>query len=529
MQALTSILGTLASAAIPVEDYTVKSLCGQVITQGLNASINNSSRLEPYVSWFTGRCNEVLVKQGTPMYEKIEQYIVRTHLSKFRTCELVAKRGAISFSLHGRFLPMDDSFDGCAIRIETVQEATNVGDEPTVTLCIASRDATMQQLKDYVNGICDFDNSASNVLKVYKAIVTPTPTPDSSDKKRHPGRAEWEEIDCKTNKTIANTIVSDSVRRDLLEDVSWFLSEEGERWHNEKGIPYKRGFALHGPPGTGKTSIIKAIANRYSMAVFVIDLAILEDANQLSCLVSQATYMANNKPHVLALEDIDRTKIFDRWNSPVGMSSFLNIIDGVVETYGRILIMTANDIGEMQREGALMRPGRIDKIVHMGNFGTPEVLKMLEGFYGPDDAGLRDGREFDDVTPADLIKVIQEHLDDEEAAVDALVKESGVRGEAVIVDGLQKKSNAVCSLRRGIMDARKRIKRLEKDKANSQKFLDVADEKIRRGNEKLQGEIVRLVAARERLMAAQKREKRKAPPPNVLAQPRRMSRRRRRV
>lgn len=515
MQAFTSLLGTLASAVIPVDDYTIKSLCGQAITQGLNASIDNSSRLEPYVSWLTGRgCNEVLVKQGTPMYEKIEQYIVRTHLSKFRTCELVAKRGAISFSLHGRFLPMEDSFGGCAIRIETVQEATNgKSDEPTtVTLRIASRDATMQQLKDYVNGICDFDNTASNVLKVYKAIVSPT-----SDKKRHPGLAKWEEIDCKTNKTIANTIVSDSVRRDLLEDVSWFLSEEGERWHNEKGIPYKRGFALHGPPGTGKTSIIKAIANRYSMEVFVIDLAILEDANQLSCLVSQATYMANNKPHVLALEDIDRTKIFDRWNSPVGMSSFLNIIDGVVETYGRILIMTANDIRELQGEKALMRPGRIDKTVHMGNFGTSEVQKTLEGFYGPDDAGLRDGREFEEVTPADLIKVIQEHLDDEEAAVAALSKEPGVRAEAAIVDGLQKKSNAVCNLQRSVMDARAGIKGLEKKKASSQKFLDVADEKILRGNEKLREQIVKVVAAKERLMAAQKREKRKAPPPCVPA------------
>ena len=527
MHAFTSLVGTLASAVIPVDDYTVKSLCGQAITQGLNAGIEKSPSLEPYVSWVFGKGrNEVTVKQGTPMYEKFEQYIVHTYLSEFRTCDLVAKRGAISFSLQGKFLPMDDSFAGHAIRIETCSETETATATTTTVLRITSSTATMEQLRDYVHGICDFDNNATNVLKIYKAIVHPSPGADPKDKR--PGRAEWEEIDCKSNKTIANTIVSDAVKRDLLDDVEWFVSEEGETWHNQKGIPYKRGFALHGPPGTGKTSIIKAIANRYSMAVFVIDLAVIEDVNQLSSLISRSTYMSNNKPHVLALEDIDRTKLFDRRNSPVGMSSFLNIIDGVVETYGRILIMTANDIGDLQREEALMRPGRVDKTVFMGNFGSTEVIKTLEAFYGPDDDGLREGREFAEVKPASLIKVIQEHLDDERAAVLGLAREEEAQEEAAVMDGLQKKSNVVSDLQRGVRGVRMQIKRLERKKVLSEKFLAVADEKIVRQNERLLVQINRVVVARECLKAAQKKEKRKAPPPFTTAtvhHPRRSKRR----
>lgn len=49
-------------------------------------------------------------------------------------------------------------------------------------------------------------------------------------------------------------------------DIQTFLSKHA--WYEKRGIPYRRGYLLHGPPGTGKTSTIEAIAvspNTFSM------------------------------------------------------------------------------------------------------------------------------------------------------------------------------------------------------------------------------------------------------------------------
>ena len=43
-------------------------------------------------------------------------------------------------------------------------------------------------------------------------------------------------------------------------------------WYNKEGNPYTFGLGLSGPPGTGKTSIIKCIANMLNRHLIVIPL-----------------------------------------------------------------------------------------------------------------------------------------------------------------------------------------------------------------------------------------------------------------
>uniref|UniRef100_A0A7R9ZQX8 ATPase AAA-type core domain-containing protein n=1 Tax=Craspedostauros australis TaxID=1486917 RepID=A0A7R9ZQX8_9STRA len=63
----------------------------------------------------------------------------------------------------------------------------------------------------------------------------------------------------------------------------------------------------------------------------------------------------------------------------LSLAGILNVLDGVVDTPSRLLIMTTNH-PEML-DDALIRPGRIDKNIRMGYMASQEVAEMLEHYF----------------------------------------------------------------------------------------------------------------------------------------------------
>lgn len=63
----------------------------------------------------------------------------------------------------------------------------------------------------------------------------------------------------------------------------------------------------------------------------------------------------------------------------LNLTGLLNVLDGVVDTPGRMLIMTTNH-PEML-DPALIRPGRIDKKVLLGYMQAPDIIQMLEHYF----------------------------------------------------------------------------------------------------------------------------------------------------
>uniref|UniRef100_A0A6C0IUY4 Uncharacterized protein n=1 Tax=viral metagenome TaxID=1070528 RepID=A0A6C0IUY4_9ZZZZ len=76
-----------------------------------------------------------------------------------------------------------------------------------------------------------------------------------------------------------------------------------------------------------------------------------------------------NQPYILAMEDADRSTLFkNRWDDDRGitMNCLLNAIDGLVESHGRLLFITA-----------LLRPGRIDKEVNIDLCDYDQLQRMF--------------------------------------------------------------------------------------------------------------------------------------------------------
>ncbi|EFZ02024.2 bcs1 [Metarhizium robertsii ARSEF 23] len=167
----------------------------------------------------------------------------------------------------------------------------------------------------------------------------------------------WKRISTKEKRPLATVIISGSLKQELVDDLKNFLSEETRQWYIQRSIPYRRGYLLHGPPGTGKSSLGSAVAGEFNLDIYIISAPSVDDKT--------LEELFNSLPGrcVVLLEDIDAIGT-DRQGSDkkakkaLSLSGLLNTLDGVASQEGRVLIMTTNHIKNLDE--ALIRPGRID-------------------------------------------------------------------------------------------------------------------------------------------------------------------------
>ncbi|KAF4550989.1 BCS1-like protein 1 [Elsinoe fawcettii] len=187
---------------------------------------------------------------------------------------------------------------------------------------------------------------------------------------------------------FASVVLAEGVAGRILGDVREFL--DARTWYLDRGIPYRRGYMLHGPPGTGKTSFVQALAGEldYNIAMLSLSQRGLHDdlLNRLLLNVPPRT--------IVLLEDADaafsnrRQREEDGYSGgSVTFSGLLNALDGVASAEERIVFMTTNHIDRMDE--ALIRPGRIDMMVHLGNASEWQVEQMWDRFYGGMEQGAQ--------------------------------------------------------------------------------------------------------------------------------------------
>nr|QBK87319.1 MAG: AAA family ATPase [Marseillevirus LCMAC201] len=271
-------------------------------------------------------------------------------------------------------------------------------------IILRSKTAKVKELQDYIETICQHRQNNS-CLRIYRAVVE-----NGNDKK--PTRTYWSMVNAITNKRIDNTILSESAENNLYNDIDWFL--HNQKLYDTQGIPYQRGYFLYGVPGTGKTSCIKAIANEYQLDIFSIQMNDLTDNSQFTLLMTRITELTGNRPYILALEDFDRAALFDSWRNSTKLSigNILNELDGVCETFGRLLFITANTRERFNNQpgiDALFRPGRIDKEIQLDYCDKYQLERMVQHFSGVE-LKLPSSVVLNQLTPAKVISVLQQYI-----------------------------------------------------------------------------------------------------------------------
>jgi ATP-dependent 26S proteasome regulatory subunit len=152
---------------------------------------------------------------------------------------------------------------------------------------------------------------------------------------------------------------------------------EQDELANEYGIKPKRGVLLAGPPGTGKTTVGRALAHRLRSKFFLIDGTYISGSSDFYTRVQQVFEAAkNNAPAVIFIDDSD--VIFEN-KEDFGLYRYLlTMLDGLEgESNKRICVMmTTMDVASVPP--ALVRSGRIElwlETRHPDRNARLEILK----------------------------------------------------------------------------------------------------------------------------------------------------------
>lgn len=258
-----------------------------------------------------------------------------------------------------------------------------------------------------------------------------------------------------TTRTFDNVFFE---QRDKVRNhVDFFLNRKD--WYEKKGIPYTLGFMFHGDPGCGKTSSVKAIANTARRHIINIQLSQIKTKEQLRHLffnddIHVSDGMKTEKftipvhERLYVIEDIDAmgdTVLERKWKKPVveekkkpsgedawmqnklaeeeepepiDLSFLLNLLDGTLEASGRILCISSNFPERIDK--ALIRPGRIDMIVHYRKCNRTIIRQMVDSFY---DQAFEDWTTEDmdyKWTPAEVNQILFRNFKDSENAIEEL-------------------------------------------------------------------------------------------------------------
>jgi chaperone BCS1 len=229
----------------------------------------------------------------------------------------------------------------------------------------------------------------------------------------------WDSVAAYSPRMIDSVLLKPGEKEHLMQDIERFRSSR-ERYQR-LGVPFHRGYLFYGPPGTGKTSLVSAMAAKFGMSVYVVNLAEMNDRT----LKNSMNWVPEDS--VILFEDIDcmktatrrleidggqmqqeggvRTSVEVRPTNQggVSLSGLLNVLDGLSAPENVIYVMTTNDADAI--DPALLRPGRIDYKLFLGPACESQKVALYRRFF-PDATEL-DAIEFAEAHWADTMAEFQ--------------------------------------------------------------------------------------------------------------------------
>jgi ATP-dependent Zn protease len=239
--------------------------------------------------------------------------------------------------------------------------------------------------------------------------------------------------------------------------IDFFLNNK-DAFYDRLGNPYTFGLLLYGPPGTGKTSFIKALSTYTKRNIISIDLRKIPkdkihnifsrgDINDNS--YTPSANLVSIEDSIVVFEEVDFIYNFQKRSETVeivaeqktetkteskdelaDLQFMLNLLDGVVEHSGRIIIMTTNLPNKL--DGALIRPGRIDFQIKFDYCDKEMVEEMYNNFYSNNISfSKKSFAEFNrtDLSAASLNKLMCKYFEEPDVAYSKIMSSENIDEE----------------------------------------------------------------------------------------------------
>lgn len=203
----------------------------------------------------------------------------------------------------------------------------------------------------------------------------------------------------------ASVVLRSDIKERLFSRIDTYL--DSRDWYTKRGIIYKYGIMLEGPPGNGKSSIIQAIARKYLRDIYYLDM----HGKDLSDFRLKRLFNEIKSGTIIVVEDIDTYFKGKRElsNKSLSFSCLLSCLDGINSQEDIIIIFTTNKPVDLDE--ALIRPGRIDTIINIPKPTLTEVNEYHEVFFGEPFSGtaLTNGHSMSEIQDIFLSNVNSRH------------------------------------------------------------------------------------------------------------------------
>lgn len=231
----------------------------------------------------------------------------------------------------------------------------------------------------------------------------------------------WDVISRVNKRPLSSVILRKDIKDDLVSNLQYFYANR--EWYVKRGLSYKQTYILHGLPGTGKSSTIKALSSHFDKNICIIDITAMSN---LSFEKAMASVPRNS---IVLIEDFDSCKAlhsrtddngdattrFAELTDVLSLSKVLNVLDGVVSLDDTVVFLTTNHLEKI--DPAMVRKGRVDYIYEIPHLEDAEVKEYIKLMYPEADVPQI---TFDTIAGCDIQSKYLEYREDVNAFVASL-------------------------------------------------------------------------------------------------------------